>query len=315
MAAWPSYTLSSGGKMPAIGLGTWFGDDATHAQSFYDDLLTAAIDAGYRHFDGAFVYDNEKEIGIAMQKIFASGKVEREDIFWTSKCPAAMQKPERLRYAIEKTLANLQFPYLDLYLIHWPVQNTPIDFPTNCNSKKDADGKAVIDTSFTFKETWAEMEKLVAEGKVKAIGVSNWTLPLLEDLLSYAKIPPAVNQYESHPYLPQPSLLAFCHAHNILPTAYSPLGQGASGLLTDPAVVAVATAHGCTPAQVLINWGVARGCSVIPRTSSVMRVKDNFVMVELTKDEVETIAKVTTRARYADPFDWWGVDLFGREFE
>lgn len=228
-----------------------------------------------------------------------------------------MQKPEYLRYAIKTTLSDLKLDYLDLYLLHWPIRGRPTEFPTNCNALKDSNGNVVIDTSFTLQDTWSEMESLVSEGLVKHIGVSNYTLPLLQELLSFAKIKPAVNQYERHPYLPQPELLAFCKENGILVTAYSPLGLGLSAspcLLTDETIVKIAEKHGCTPAQVLINWQVDSGCSVIPKTSSAKRVKENFARVPLDKEDMEMIEKIETRKRFGDPMDFWGYKLFDDKF-
>ncbi|KAI9022069.1 NADP-dependent oxidoreductase domain-containing protein [Hyaloraphidium curvatum] len=313
----PLLPLASGASIPAIGLGTWMGDDVVHPQELYDELIEAAVREGVRHIDGAFVYENEPEIGRALKKVLEQGLVKREELFYTSKCPAGMQKPEHLRWSLNKTLEDLGIGYLDLYLLHWPMRGMPASFPDNCNALKDADGKLVIDTSFGIKETWAAMESLVDAGLVRHVGVSNFTVPQLQELLGVARIKPAANQVERHPYLPQPDLLRFCRENGIHVTAYSPLGVGMSAvpcLLADPVVAVVAKKHGCTPAQVLINWNVDSGCSVIPKTSSAKRVKENFARIALDERDMADIAAITTRKRYNDPFSWWKVKLFDDDF-
>ncbi|KAJ3326994.1 hypothetical protein HDU93_002161 [Gonapodya sp. JEL0774] len=309
---WPSFKLNTGAEIPAVGLGTFLGDDPL-PQEQINGLVETAVRAGYRHFDGALIYGNEPEIGIALARVFSMGLVKREDIFYTSKCPTGLIN--RVREAIDKTLSDLGLEYLDLYLLHWPICGYPTDPPRVYDTKLDPVTKVPIqDPTYSLEKTWRVMEELVAEGKVRAIGVANYTVGMLEGLLKVAKIPPAVNQYEAHPYLPQPTLLSFCHSHSIHVTAYSPLGAGTTTppiLLTDATVASLAASKGCTPAQLLINWSVARGCSVIPRTSNVKRLAENFVRVELEEGEMAKLAEVKVRKRYVDPNEFWKLDLFG----
>ncbi|KAJ3272663.1 hypothetical protein HK104_004421 [Borealophlyctis nickersoniae] len=290
MATGRSFKLNTGATIPAVGLGTWKAEPGKVGEA-----LKVAIDAGYRHIDGAWAYDNEKEVGDALAEIFKQGKVKREDLFYTSKLWNKFHKPADVQKAIAETLGNLRIGYLDLYLVHWPVSF-------------DGDKKTLDDKS-TITETWRAMEKLVDEGKVRAIGVANFPEYLLQDLLSIARIKPAVNQVELHPHLPQPKLLEYCKKEGIHLTAYSPLGSG-KGLLDDPVVKEVAKKTGKDAGQVLISWGVARGTSVIPKSTNPDRIRSNFQDFELSPEDIKTLDSIKTHHRTCDPKEFWGIDLF-----
>jgi L-glyceraldehyde reductase len=249
-------------------------------------------------------------------------------------------RPDRVEKALDVTLKNLGVSYLgkfthcrqfdaifsirkivskfqldtDLYLIHWPVAFKPTDdlFPTT------PDGKTALDEGVTIAETWAAMEKLLETGKVKAIGVSNFTISAIEKLLKTAKVTPAVNQVELHPYLPQNDLLDYAKEHNIHLTAYSPLGNnlaGATRVVEDPTVVKIAEKLGKTPAQVLISWAAQRGTSVIPKSVTPSRIESNFQDFELAKEDFDTINQLESKGvRYNVPSKYepaWPVDVFG----
>ena len=190
--------------IPRIGFGTW---DITG--DAVDVVISAAIDAGYRHFDCAWVYRNEKEIGQSLKKIFNEGKVKREDLFITSKLWNTHKSPEAVRKAVEFSMESLGVDYLDLYLIHWPVSWQPVPLESNLLGAEAPVGgeRGTKFSNVSLSSTWREMEKLVEEGLVRQIGVSNFGVQLLADLLSYCKIRPACNQVEIHPYNSQPSLL------------------------------------------------------------------------------------------------------------
>ncbi|CEI90760.1 Putative Alcohol dehydrogenase [Rhizopus microsporus] len=300
MSAIQSFKLNNGLDIPAIGLGTW----QSKPQQVYQAVL-AALKAGYRHIDTAAVYRNEKEIG---QAIKDSG-IPREQLFITTKLWNTHHRPELVEQAINRSLANLQLDYLDLYLMHWPIAFQPSKYAI----PKDDKGNVALDKTVDFVQTYAAMEKLVASGKTRAIGVSNFNIPNLDRLLKNCKIIPAVNQVEMHPYLPQPDLLEFCQKHNVHVTAYSPLGSTNSPVMQEPVVLSIADKHKVTPAQILLSWGIHRGCSVIPKSVTPSRIVSNLQAVKLdTKDfqALEELVTTKTAERLVDPSSLWGVDIY-----
>ena len=203
----------------------------------------------------------------------------------------------------------LQLKYLDLYLMHWPLAHVNRG---DGDSAVDANNVRIVDTEVTVKETWKAMEKLFDEGKVKAIGVSNFNIAKLKDLLTYARIKPAVNQVELHPYLAQSELVDFCKANDIVMTAFSPLGaKPAPGtVFYDPVVEAIAKANDMTNAQVLISWGIQRGTTVIPKSSNIARIKENFQVKELSAKDMEALNALDQGKRYVDPAPFWKVEIY-----
>ncbi|KAG1171042.1 hypothetical protein G6F36_011811 [Rhizopus arrhizus] len=176
---------------------------------------------------------------------------------------------------------------------------------------RDADGKIEFD-DVDFTETYAALEKLVGE-KVRAIGVSNFNIAKLEKLAKVQKIVPAVNQIELHPFLPQEDLLQYCKEHNIVVTAYSPLGSTNSPFLKDEKIAKIAEKYNATPAQILISWGIQRGCSVIPKSVTPSRIISNFKDVELNEEDfkaLNTLVDAQSPNRLVDPYNFWGVDVF-----
>jgi len=303
MSSGRSFKLNTGYEIPAVGLGTW--------QSKPNEVAKAveyALKNGYRHIDAAATYDNEEEVGAGIK---ASG-VPRSEIFLTSKLWNTHHKAADVAEAVEESLADLQTDYLDLYLIHWPVA---FEKPTKKKDRSPIDpkdgGVHVIDVP--VKETWQAMEKLVEAGKIRSIGVSNFTKERTQEVLSFAKIKPAVNQIEAHPYLQQPDLLQWCKDQGIVVTAYSPSGNNIYGLpkaMDDPVVVEVAKQLGKTPAQVLIQWAVQRGTVVLPKSVTASRISKNFEDFEIPKQYFDKISALEKNKRYNFPARL-GVDVFG----
>ncbi|KAL1857508.1 hypothetical protein VTK73DRAFT_8051 [Phialemonium thermophilum] len=297
-----SFTMNNGLTIPAVGLGTW-----QSAPNEVKNAVEFALRCGYRHIDAAACYDNEKEVGDGIK---ASG-VKREDIFLTSKLWNTHHKAEDVEIQLDQSLADLQTDYLDLYLIHWPVSfrkaNETERFPIN----EETFLVDVIDVP--LEETWKAMEALVRKGKVKSIGVSNFSVAHLEKIWAAAEIKPVVNQVELHPYFQQHELQEYCKTKNVLLEAYSPLSNNIYGLpkaVDDPAVIELAKQLGKTPAQVILSWVVQRGIVVLTKSVTPARIEQNLQVFELPEDAFQKMNALDKKTRYNFPARL-GVDIFG----
>jgi L-glyceraldehyde reductase len=274
----------------------------------------------YRHLDLALIYGNQDEVGAALRKVIPS-VVKREDLFITSKLWNSAHQPEKAAKELDQTLKQLGIDYLDLYLIHWPVAFPPGNgLVPNHPTKK---GEVHLDLDTSLVDTWKAMIALSNTGKVKHIGVSNFTIEQIEGIVKATGVTPIVNQIEAHPLLPQDDLVAYCKEKGIHITAYSPLGNNLVGKpkLTDhPKIQEVATRLGATPAQVLIAWGVYRGYSVIPKSVQEDRIISNFKQVELSKEDYDDISSIGhgNYTRFNVPYHYspnWDINIFGEPVE
>jgi alcohol dehydrogenase (NADP+) len=282
--------LSHGaGHMPALGFGTLIPDAAATITATRD-----AMEAGFRHFDCAERYGNEREVGRALQAGLAGGGVAREDIFVTTKLWNSNHRPERVAPAFEASLDRLGLKYLDLYLIHTPFAFQPGDE----QDPRDQDGNVLYDHGVTLLDTWKAMESLVDHGKCRAIGLSDISLDELKTIYESSRIKPAVVQVEAHPYLPETELLEFCKERGIVFLAFAPLGHGMKpGLLEDAVISGIAARVGKTAAQVLLAWAVQRGTALLTTPRSAARARENFDISRLPEDALDEINRIQIRQR------------------
>jgi alcohol dehydrogenase (NADP+) len=301
----PSVKLSNGRDMPLFGLGTW--------QSGKDEVrvaVTAALEAGYKAIDGAAGYGNETEVGAALTDCIARGVCTREEVFLTSKLWAASAWPDTAMAAIDKTLADLNVTYIDLFLVHWPyviAKGSP--FPAPEDQRKGYDPEHYL-------AVWRVLEQAVDAGKIRAIGTSNMSALKLSQLLMGCRIRPAVNQVESHPFCAQTRLIEWCAKRGIVTTAFSPLGsparparlvsEGDPTPLFHETVLAIAARLGKSAAQVLIKWQLQRGVVVIPKSVTPARIVDNAKLAdfELTADDMAAIGKLDANHRLNKGGSW-----------
>jgi diketogulonate reductase-like aldo/keto reductase len=263
-----STTLHNGLSMPWLGLGVWKVKDDGETER----TVQAAIEAGYRHIDTAAIYGNEAGVGIGVRN---SG-IAREELFITTKIWNGDQGYESSLTAFEQSLEKLGTDYVDLLLIHWPVK-----------------GK--------YKDTWRALESIYRSGKARAIGVSNFHIHHLEDLMATSELVPMVNQVEYHPLLTQEPLLAFCKSNNIQVTAWSPLMQGN---LDHAELAEIGAKYGKSPAQVVLRWDLQTGVVTIPKSTNPERLKQNgdIFDFELSSEDMAAISALNRNQRFgSDP--------------
>jgi alcohol dehydrogenase (NADP+) len=299
----PHRKLYTGAGIPGVGLGT-FGSDRFTATEIAEAVFGAAA-IGYRHFDCAAVYGNEKEIGLSFQKIMSSG-ITREELWITSKLWNDKHAEEDVIPACQQTLRDLHLEYLDLYLIHWP-------FPNHHAPGVDVDSRdphAVPYIHENYMKTWRQMEKLVEMGLVRHIGTSNMTTAKLKLLLSDAKIKPAANEMELHPHFQQPEFFRFCIDHQIAPIGFAPIGSPTrpdrdmmpedTVDIEDPVIVKIAERLNVHPAVICVKWAVQRGQIPIPFSIHAKEYWSNLkaaVTEPLTQEEMQEIAGIDKNNR------------------
>ncbi|KFY40441.1 hypothetical protein V495_05426 [Pseudogymnoascus sp. VKM F-4514 (FW-929)] len=316
----PQIKLNSGATMPALGFGT-FASVGSPGETHR--AVVAALKAGYRHLDCAWFYQNEDEVGTGIKEFLSNNKdVKREDLFICTKVWQHLHAPEDVEWSINDSLKKLGLDYVDLYLIHWPFAAEKNEDRT---VKLGPDGKYIINKALTEDPTptWRAMESFVASGKAKSIGVSNYTIPGLKQILSIAKIKPAVNQIEIHPFLPNQELIDFCRSVDVVPVAYSPLGSQdqvpgtGEKVATNKDLIAVAEKNGVSLAQVLIAWGIrrGRGYAVLPKSSNEGRIKSNAQLIKLSDEDFEAVNKVadSRHTRFVNMKDTFGYNVWPEE--
>ena len=279
-----------GGRIPAVGFGTLIPDTATLTSA-----IRVALEAGFRHFDCAERYRNEREVGETLQAGLAAGGIAREEIFVTTKLWNTNHRPERVEPAFEASLKRLRLDYLDLYLVHTPFAFHPGDE----QDPRDENGDILYDEGVTLLDTWRAMEALVDGGKCRSIGLSDISLNELLALYESARIKPAVVQVEAHPYLPETELLEFCKEREIVFLAFAPLGHGIRpGPLEDPVILQTAERVGKTPAQVLLSWAVQRGTAFLTAPKTEARARESMTLSALPEDAFDEINRIQTRQRF-----------------
>jgi aldehyde reductase len=283
-------TLTNRIHMPLLGFGTLIPDAATTLSATRD-----ALEAGFRHFDCAERYRNEREVGQALQAGLLARGLVREDLFVTTKLWNTNHRPDRVAPAFAASLTRLGLTYLDLYLMHTPFAFQPGDE----QDPRDPNGNILYDHDVTLLDTWRAMERLVDGGSCRAIGLSDISLEEVLPLYEAARIKPAVVQVEAHPYLPETELLNFCQQNNIVFLAFAPLGHGIRpGPLEEPVILEIAAQVGQTPAQVLLAWALQRGTAVLTTPKTAARARENFASSSLPAAAFEAINRIPTRQRF-----------------
>jgi len=268
----PTITLNNGIDIPALGFGVWQMENLQECEK----AVLKAIETGYRMIDTAAIYQNETAVGNAVKKC----DVDRDHLFITSKLWVQDHGFEKAKAAFQRTLNRLQLDYLDMYLIHWPFGD--------------------------FLGSWKALEELYNEGKIKAIGVCNFTIEKLEELKSHSTVSPVINQVELHPVFQQKELRVYNKENNIVTQPWSPLGNGNAELLENPVLKKTGFKHNKTVAQIILRWHLQEGFCVIPKSVTPSRIEQNFNVFdfELSEDEMNAVRDLDTGKRlFFDPKD------------
>src|SRR5271163_1245558 len=290
------------GAIPALGFGTLIPDPVATRTA-----TKAALEAGFRQLDASERYRNEKEVGEALKEVFQAGRIKREDVFIATKVWNNNHRPERVKPAFEASLKRLQLDYADLYLIHTPFAFQPGDD----QDPRDANGDVIYDKGVTLLDTWRALERLVDEGKCKAIGLSDVSLDQTKEIFEAARIKPAVVHVEAHPYLPQQELLDYCRERGIVLQAFAALGHSSEPkLLENPVITAIAQRVHKTPAQVLLAWAIQRGTALLTTATNARYIEENFDISTLPDDAIKEISEGITKRVRLNPVVNTGIPGF-----
>lgn len=299
-----TFKLNTGQDIPALGFGTW---QAPAGQ--VEKAVAYALKQGYKLVDGAYCYGNEEEVGRGLKEAFDSG-VKREDVFIVTKVWTTYNT--RVELGLEKSLKNLGLDYVDLFLVHWPLLMNPEG--NDDRFPKLPDGSRDIIRDYNHVDTWKQMEKLVATGKTKAIGVSNYSERYLRQLLPHCTIKPAVNQIENHPALPQQEIVDLCKENGIHIMAYSPLGSTGGPMMTAEPIVEIAKKHGVQPATVLLSYHKSRGNTVLAKSVSEGRIKANMEIIDLDADDKKRLDDYSNELTKSGKLQRFVYPPFGVDF-
>jgi D-arabinose 1-dehydrogenase len=296
-----TFKLNNGYAIPALGLGTAnYGDRVPPTK----DAVIAAVKAGYRHIDAAWIYQTENEVGAGLKELFDEGVVKREDLFITTKVDASLaDNPER---SLTESLKKLGIDYVDLLLQHWPIGKP----------QTDANGNSKDEINYNYIEPYQLIEELYLNNKdkIRSIGVSNYSIPFLTELLKVAKVKPVLNQIELHPHLPQVDVVSFNQENGILITAYSPAGSTGAPNLEIPIVKELAKKYNTTANAILSSYHIKEGRVVIPKSINAERIKSAAELVDLSQEDLAKLTDfgVKNPARFIKPefgkklgFDNW----------
>ena len=300
----PSFSLYTGARIPAVGLGTFGSDHASPSQ--VAEAVREALALGYRHLDCASVYANEAEIGDVLKDVFHSGAIRREELWITSKVWNDMHGNGDVLLSCARSLRDLGLDYLDLFLVHWPFPN---HHPPGCDvNERNPHAKPYIHEDFM--KTWNQMERLVDMGLVRHIGTSNMTIPKLEMVLRDCRIKPACNEMELHPHFQQPELFNYVKSKGIQPIGYSPIGSPGRPErdrtsedtvdIEDPVIIAAGEKRGVHPALICLKWAVQRGQIPIPFSTKRRNILSNLKAVvedPLTDEEMAAISGIDRNCR------------------
>lgn len=297
--------FNTGAEIPLLGFGTV---STTDPETFKLALKAALVDAKYKHIDTAWYYRTEALIGEVLDELDKSGQIKKEDIFVTTKVwPCFWNDPET---SINESLKDLKLDKVDLLLQHWPVCFEKVeDSNGRVAVPKDADGNIIYAKDGDYLVTYKKLLKLKEAGKTKAVGVSNYTIEMLERVIKETNVVPACNQVELHPHLPQLELYDYCTKKGIVLEAFSPLGSSGAPNLKIPLVVELAAKYNVSPADIIINYSIAKKIVVLPRSSNIERVKKGYELVDLQKSEVEALDQFGVAHPKRFIRDPWGKNL------